>query len=311
MLAIVVCHVLEVYSNRWAYVFNIGVQVFLALSGYLYGKKIITNWKQWSLGRVKRVYVPMFLFLILVLPLYLIFHREVFTWKAYALNLLNLQGISFATGGKFGGGMILGIRHLWFITAIMFAYLATPILQWLSKYANWLFPILLVCVGVSYFVLPGRWVFIASWFFLYAICYLYVHLKKTTIYDIGLLILEFLIVGFVAFRFDIVTHYYNPFNRVFHDVSGVFVVIIGIKLLSCLKIRNIPKVINLFDKYSFQVFLVHYFFVSGPFSLAYVTPNFFVNVLIIIAATVVATYLFVKLNDVANKLVFDKILKVK
>lgn len=99
MLAIVICHILQSYTNRWAFVFNIGVQVFLVLSGYLYGKKIVTNWKQWALGRVKRVYVPMFLFLIIVLPLYLIFHREVFSWKPYALNYLNLQGIPFVRGG--------------------------------------------------------------------------------------------------------------------------------------------------------------------------------------------------------------------
>lgn len=99
MLAIVICHVLQVYSNRWAFVFNIGVQVFLALSGYLYGKRIIANWKQWTIGRVKRVYVPMFLFLIVVLPFYLIFHREAFSWKPYALNYLNLQGIPFVMGG--------------------------------------------------------------------------------------------------------------------------------------------------------------------------------------------------------------------
>ena len=99
MLAIIICHVLQVYANRWAYVFNMGVQVFLTLSGYLYGKRIISNWKSWSIGRIKRVYVPMFMFLIAVLPFYLFFHKEVFSWKAYGLNYLNLQGIPFVMGG--------------------------------------------------------------------------------------------------------------------------------------------------------------------------------------------------------------------
>ncbi len=101
MSAIVICHILQSYANRWAFVFNIGVQVFLVLSGYLYGKKIVTNWKKWAVGRVRRVYVPMFLFLIIVLPLYLFFHREIFSWKAYALNYLNLQGIPFVMGGVY------------------------------------------------------------------------------------------------------------------------------------------------------------------------------------------------------------------
>lgn len=305
MLAIVICHILESYANRWAFVFNIGVQVFLVLSGYLYGKKIVTNWKKWAVGRVRRVYVPMFLFLIIVLPLYLFFHREIFSWKAYALNYLNLQGIPFVIGE----GMLQGIRHLWFVTAIMFAYFSTPILQWLSKYADWLFPILLLCIGVSYLLAPGSFVFAASWVFLYAIGYLYNHLNKKRIYDIGLVLLEIALIVMIALDFNIVEAYFHPLNRVFHEVSGVFIVIIGIRVLSRMKIKNIPNIVELFDKYSFHVFIVHYFFVIGPFSLAHITPYIIVNILCIIAATFVATFLFVKLNNLANRLVFDKLLK--
>lgn len=305
MLAIVICHILETYANRWAFVFNIGVQIFLVLSGYLYGKKVVTDWKKWAVGRLKRVYVPMFLFLIIVLPFYLIFQREIFSWKPYALNFLNLQGIPFVMGGD----MLQGIRHLWFITAIMFAYFSTPILQWLSKYADWLFPILLLCIGVSYLLAPGSFVFAASWVFLYAIGYLYNHLNKKRIYDIGLVLLEIALIVMIALDFNIVEAYFHPLNRVFHEVSGVFLVIIGIRVLSRMKIKNIPNIVELFDKYSFHVFIVHYFFVIGPFSLAHITPYIIVNILCIIAATFVATFLFVKLNNLANRLVFDKLLK--
>lgn len=44
MISIVACHILQAYNNHWAYVLNIGVQVFLVLSGYLYGHKYIDNW---------------------------------------------------------------------------------------------------------------------------------------------------------------------------------------------------------------------------------------------------------------------------
>ena len=274
MLAIVLCHLLQAYSNRWAFVFNIGVQVFLALSGYLYGRKIISNWKQWGMGRVKRVYVPMFLFLIVVLPLYLVFHREVFSWKAYALNFLNLH---------------------------------------LRNYADWVLPILLIGVGASYLMAPGPWVFIASWVFLYAVGYLYVQLneKRQRLYEIGLILLEISLLVLVALRFDIVTNYFHPLNRVFHDASGVFIVILGIKLLSGLHLWIVPKIVDVFDKYSFHVFLVHYFLIAGPFSMAHITPYVFVNVLSIIITVIAATYLFAKLNDLANRAVFDKMLIFK
>lgn len=305
MLSIVICHILEEYSNRWAFVFNIGVQVFLVLSGYLYGSKTIGNWGNWAVGRIKRVYVPMFVFLIAVLPLYLIFHREVFSLKAYALNCVNLQGIQFVVIGR---GMIRGIRHLWFITAIMFAYMSTPVLQWSSKYADFFFPLLLLGVGVSYLVLPGSLVFTASWVFLYAIGYLYVHLKKKKAYNIILLLLEITIIVFIAMDFDTITNYYHPLNRAFHDLSGVCVVLGGIQLFSHLNIKKIPSIIEYFDKYSFHVFIVHYFLVIGPFSLAHITPYIMLNISVFIVATYIATFLFVKLNNLANRLVFDRIL---
>lgn len=261
------------------------------------------------MGRFKRVYAPMFLFLIVVLPLYLVFHREVFSWKAYALNFLNLQGIPFAMGG----GMVQGIRHLWFITAIMFAYLTTPLLQCLRNYADLVLPVLLICVGASYFTAPGPWVFIASWVFLYAIGYLYVQLNKQRqrLYEIGLIFLEIALIVLIALKFDIVTNYFHPLNRLFHDMSGVFIVVLGINFMSRLNMKNVPKIVDIFDKYSFHVFLVHYLLIAGPFSLAHITPYVFVNVLSIITTIIVATCFFVQLNNLANRLVFDKILKVK
>lgn len=194
----------------------------------------------------------------------------------------------------------------------MFAYLTTPLLQCLRNYADWVLPILLIGVGVSYLMAPGQWVFIASWVFLYVIGYLYVQLNEQgqRLYEIGLILLEISLIVLVALKFDIVTNYFHPLNRVFHDVSGVFIVILGIKLLSNLHIRKVPKIVDIFDKYSFHVFLVHYFFAAGPFSLAHITPYKFVNVLSIIVTVIVTTCLFVKLIDLANRVVFDKILKV-
>ena len=58
MLSIVICHILQVYNNKWAWVFNIGVQVFLFLSGYLYGNKEIKDWYGWYKKRFFKLYIP-------------------------------------------------------------------------------------------------------------------------------------------------------------------------------------------------------------------------------------------------------------
>ena len=43
-LLIVACHFLQTMGNSWAYILNIGVQLFFVMSGYLYGHKEISDW---------------------------------------------------------------------------------------------------------------------------------------------------------------------------------------------------------------------------------------------------------------------------
>lgn len=58
LISIVSCHILQALDNRWAWVLNIGVQVFFFISGYLYGHKNITDWPNFYKSRLKRVYLP-------------------------------------------------------------------------------------------------------------------------------------------------------------------------------------------------------------------------------------------------------------
>lgn len=304
MLAIVICHICQTYSrtNHWAYLFNIGVQVFLALSGYLYGHKIITNWKQFYVGRIKRVYIPFVLFLVLVLPFYLIFHRDVFSWKAYLLNFTNLQGVAFAMGG----GMIPGIRHLWFLTAIMFGYLITPFLQRIAKYADCLLPFIIICVGIGYVFVPGAIVFPASWIYIYAICYLYCHLHNTKVYDIGLLVLSVILAILICFSgWEVITSYFNPLSRCFHDIIGVFTVVWGVKILNNVGKIKLPYFVGVLDRYSFYIYIIHYFFIIGPFSLARITPCVMLNICIILFVSAIATFVLVWIIRKVNVMIFN------
>lgn len=305
MISIILCHICQTYAktNRYAYILNIGVQVFLALSGYLYGRKNIFNWKGFWKGRIIRLYIPMVIFLVIVLPLYLIFHRDIFSWKAYFLNFLNLQGISFVLGG----GMILGIRHLWFLTAIMFAYFMISILQRLSKFADFLFPILLVCIGIGYLILPGNVMFFASWLYIFAICYLYNHLTRKKVYEVLLLVMfAAMTVYMCRLGWDVATSYFNRMNRGFHDVGGIFAVIWGVKLLSRNNTKEVLPVVKIFDEYSFPVYIVHYLFIIGPFSLARITSNVFLNICLMLFASIVGTVLLVLINNSMNRILSSK-----
>ena len=96
MCSIVLCHFLQALDSNWAWVFNIGVQIFLLISGYLYGHKYIEGWISWFCKRFIRIYVPFALFFIAVLPVYAV--SEKITAKQIIVYLLDLQGI--LGGGK-------------------------------------------------------------------------------------------------------------------------------------------------------------------------------------------------------------------
>lgn len=292
MLAIVVCHICQSYNNRWAFLFNIGVQVFLVLSGYLYGKKNIVDWKKWCIGRIKRVYLPMFLLLVIAFPIYMFFARDSFNIFGYSINYLNFQGIPFVIGGV---DLIPGLRHLWFITAIMFAYLITPILQRLKDYSDVALPFLLLTVAFGYLFIPMRYMFLLSWSFLYAIGYMIANVRLRRIYEIGILVF-FIVLAFYV-KWDHILNYFSPVGRLFHDVAGVFFVVWGIRLFSTKLFTKIPSFVVFFDKYSFDIFLVHYILFVGPFSMAYLTANMFLNIFLFIIVTAFLTFLFVLMQN--------------
>lgn len=73
MLSIIICHLFQCYGfYQFSSIFNIGVQVFLVLSGYLYGRKTITDWEAWALKRARKLYIPTLLIFLLAIPFYLI-----------------------------------------------------------------------------------------------------------------------------------------------------------------------------------------------------------------------------------------------
>lgn len=103
MLSIVLCHLVQEVNDatiaKMGQFFNVGVYVFLFLSGWLYGNKRIGDFGNWLLARVKRVLVPMWLFLV---PLFCIhFYRGTMDWLKVPVYLTNTQywfgGIGGAT----------------------------------------------------------------------------------------------------------------------------------------------------------------------------------------------------------------------
>lgn len=97
MMSIVICHILQTFDNNYAWVFNVGVQVFLVLSGFLYGHKHIDDWKKWFIARFKKIYIPCLLFASLILIINAVTHEQPITVKTVFVYVVGAQG--FIGGG--------------------------------------------------------------------------------------------------------------------------------------------------------------------------------------------------------------------
>lgn len=294
MVSILVCHILGTYGNDLCYMFNAGVQVFLVLSGYLYGQKEISDWKLWAIGRVKRLFVPIMIFLLLLLPLYMYFFPAYLSVRKITSHLLNLQGISWLFGT---GHFIDGLNHLWFMTAIMFAYFTTPLLQGIRKYADYVLPVLCGCIGLGYLFVPQRLLFMFSWMYMYALGYLLANTSYKIFYRICVVVLLFIVL-LISSRSQLLS-FLNPFGRLCHDLIGVAVVFGGTPLLALLVKQQLMPIWNYLDKGSYFCYIVHYILLHGPFSVAHITNVKTVNIMVFIIGTFILTWvLYVITNKV-------------
>ena len=97
MMMIITCHILQGYNQPSAFLFNVGVQIFFLLSGFLYGKIEITSIASFVKKRLAKVYIP-FIFLVLCCAaIYTIFNIADVSVKNVLPYLLNIQG--FIGGG--------------------------------------------------------------------------------------------------------------------------------------------------------------------------------------------------------------------
>ena len=303
MLSIVVCHLFQSYNLGLAGLFNIGVQVFFVLSGYLYGTKMILDWKNWAKKRIHKIYLPYFVFLILVIPLYAFFHPEVMRWKWLPIYFLNLDGFRFLLGSVGESMTIEGLRHVWFLTAIMVAYFTTPLLQHIRNASKEKLTIvlLLVLTIAGYLILPMHYMFVIAWVYLYSFGYLLASLK-----DSKLVIIILFVGAFATAILRYPFHHlsiWNPVNRIFHDVWGIFLVVfptllcgiksVGYAVNRLFKIKWLSSLVLFFDKYSFYIYIVHFIIICGPFSMAHITSHIGLNVIMMLLTTAAATFLFV------------------
>lgn len=276
---------MQAFDNKWAWVFNIGVQVFLLLSGYLYGHKTVSNRKQWLYKRAERIYVPFIVFIIAVIPAYAL--TDMISWKHIVVYIADMQGIM---------GGVKGLGHLWFLTAIAICYIITPLLQWSRRYSRLLLWVVIVILITVELLIP-EYGFKASWVELYAIGYYLANCNKWDKLSLGGVCLIGLALSIPNCTWDLIRSNSQVNNLVMHDSGAVLIVLLFLALFTRLDHIKVPKVIQVFDKYSFQIYIVHHVLIMPPFGLLGITDYVVLNVLIIIVYIIFAAWALTLVSD--------------
>lgn len=118
-ILIVICHIQSHYGYGICEWFNVGVQVFFFMSGYLLGTNSNRN-SEWLFKRIKRIFVDYWIFVLFIIILYYFITPE---------NLSTRTIIHLLCGKDMM--KVKGFGHLWFVRPMFLCYLQVFLMEYL------------------------------------------------------------------------------------------------------------------------------------------------------------------------------------
>lgn len=303
MLMIIICHIMQYYNNdscRW---FNVGVQIFFVISGYLYGGKKIDKPLDFINKGFKKILIPYWLFLILAIILYVFFARDCINLKILVKAFLC-------------SGTLQGLGHLWFVGYILFCYLLTPYLYWIRKstesesftYTVYYFLSLIVITQVlaisfdSYFM-PDRVACYMIGFFIPTIKYKSSTRQKKLL--LGIIFLSALLMNSFRVYFYSVVVTTIPqiaiiaLNHYAHMLLGVSLFLILYIIFHNIYHLHYNCILQWSDRQSYSIYIVHLLFILSPFSLMAISNTLIFNLFLVIISSFSLGYI---LTECSSKL---------
>ncbi|MGL5681619.1 MAG: acyltransferase family protein [Marinifilaceae bacterium] len=294
---IVACHFLQYYGNFLAWWLNVGVQVFLVISGFLYGQQERTvDPLPFYKKAFSKILIEYWVYLILIIPIYLLINPTLISFN----NVYN----AFICKST-----LKGLEHLWFIPNILFAYLLTPLLQSICikfRYHSpilYLKDILLFIVGFQIINNVFLYEFKTGMLTAYVLGFIIGH--SVRIFGdriLSLIQYPIIILGIVSNMVRILNsrdiikvgidyqYLMTMINAYAHVLLGLSIFIIlylyfnANMLYKMIPESKLNRILNLSDQYSYSIYLVHQFFIFGPFAFLLISRYRILNIGIIILA---------------------------
>ncbi|MBR3301810.1 MAG: acyltransferase [Firmicutes bacterium] len=288
MVFIVACHMMQMdgFSSdikgahiEWAFWFNVGVQMFLFISGYLYGKKDRIDIVEFYKKNFPKLLVDYYIFIAMMLVV-IHFSPAIDVNEDQVIGLLTFSGT------------VSGLGHLWFIPTILFCYLLTPafsaIINEINKRSSirfWIEALLLLYV-IHKIVHMHFKSFDSAWINCFVIGMIYNKIeqrKKSRILFIWIVVVLCMVMIPVQFRLDYWPHgelprFFSIRYWYFKNYGHVFLGILIVLIIRCLYKKNKGNakkhpVLDWCDKYSYDVYLVHHVFVQSAFACVIYISN--------------------------------------
>lgn len=296
------CHVMQYLDIELAWWFNVGVQIFLFISGYLYGGKDVSDCVSFYKRSFLKILLPYYIVIIPVLVIHFVFLKDISLYS----SLFVLFTVNRVKGGE----------HLWFVPMILLCYTITPLICQIGKaidekgyrlYCKILFTMAILCL-VCYLYLPA---FNEIWLFNFLLGFFLGRFQNRIVF-LKKLVLIGSLSNLIQIYFDYVSSkklsehlLYSKFCNLNHVFLGAALFYLGMWLFSHIDFNKhavLKKIADFSDRYSYSAYLVHQFIILGPLSLMKMTRFVPLNILVIFALTILLAMVVKLLSDmIENK----------
>ncbi len=305
LLSIITCHILQGLNLEAAFWFNVGVQIFLFMSGFLYGQKEIVDPNKWFIKQFKKIYISYLILVIIIIFIDYVFFDIQYSKTTIVVNILGIQGFS---------SIIPTISHTWFVSYILLCYFITPVLQSFKfesiKNKDFIFTFLVILGFTFIFEYLKITSFNSAWIFTYILGYIYAKrfINKTKLFFILLTIATLiLLIPRVIIQYNLVDinipqvlinnlYYFQTYS---HAFLGAWLFTILFWIFNKINIKS-NRLLEFSDKYSYQIYLVHQIFILFHMSLLNLTPYLVINICLILICSILSGIILKKIDAFIN-----------
>lgn len=302
MLMIISCHILQGMKNKWAFWINVGVQIFLFISGFLFGKKKIINNNEFYKKRLTKIFIPYLIVLTIMLVLDILLLKN-----SYSIKKIIGCYIGF---GAFGNSIPI-LSHTWFVSYIILCYMIVPILQSIlnkktfkNNFILFLLIIFLIQILQIYKIINIE----ASWINNFIFGYFYSKCcnekENERIFNSFVIILFIITIPFaIIYQEHIQVNLPKILNsnsqmimNYGHVILGTVIFITLYKILNHFRIKK-SKILDFSDEYSYYIYLVHQIFILKSFSILFLTRQLIINIILILLLSIISGAVIKTISD--------------